>query len=101
MAKYAKKANIAVVIPDTAHSQRVGLYLDSAKEPSYNMFSYVSKELPETVEKYFPVSQTQRSITGFGTGGNGAITVSIKRPGFFRSVSALSPLPLTHLPNSV
>lgn len=56
------------------------------------MYSYVSQELPEIVGALFDVDVSQRAITGHSMGGHGALTVHLKNPGMFKSVSAFAPI---------
>ena len=56
------------------------------------MFTYVTEELPNLVEKYFHVDTERRSVTGFSMGGNGAIICAAKKPERYVSFSALSPI---------
>jgi S-formylglutathione hydrolase len=56
------------------------------------MRSYIEKELPALVGKTFPVDMTRQGITGHSMGGHGALTVSLRNPGRFRSTSAFAPI---------
>lgn len=71
-----------------------GFYVD-ATEPkwkkNYRMYSYVTKELPELIEKEFPVTG-KMSISGHSMGGHGAIICALKNPKKYASVSAFSPI---------
>lgn len=71
-----------------------GFYLN-ATEPkfatNYNMYSYVTEELPALVSANFNVSEA-KSIMGHSMGGHGALTIAFKNPTGFRSVSAFSPI---------
>lgn len=58
----------------------------------YNMFDYVTKELPELVTKLFPVNGDKISITGHSMGGHGAMVCHFKNPGKYVSVSAFAPI---------
>merc|ERR1712013_648790 len=58
----------------------------------YNMYTYITKELPELVSGLFPVDGERRSITGHSMGGHGALICHLKNPGMFSSVSAFSPI---------
>jgi len=51
----------------------------------------VVNELPEIVEAEFPVTAA-RAISGHSMGGHGAITIGLKNPGRYRSISAFSPI---------
>jgi S-formylglutathione hydrolase FrmB len=56
-----------------------GFYVDATKAPynqGYNMYSYVTEELPEVVFKAFPQLDASRvSITGHSMGGHGALSL--------------------------
>jgi S-formylglutathione hydrolase len=72
-----------------------GFYLDATQEPfarNYRMESYVVGELPEVVASAFPIDLTRQGITGHSMGGHGALTLALKHPGRFRSVSAFAPI---------
>jgi S-formylglutathione hydrolase len=72
-----------------------GFYVDATEPPfaeHYRMYSYVTAELPELIAAVFPADMARQSITGHSMGGHGALTVALKDPGRFRSVSAFSPI---------
>ena len=72
-----------------------GFYVDAAQQPwakNYRMRSYVERELPALVGEHFPVDMDRQSIFGHSMGGHGALTVSLRNPGRFRSTSAFSPI---------
>jgi S-formylglutathione hydrolase len=72
-----------------------GFYLDATEEPfakHYRMESYVLDELPEVVATAFPIDLAAQAITGHSMGGHGALTLALKNPGRFRSVSAFAPM---------
>jgi S-formylglutathione hydrolase len=56
------------------------------------MYSYVTKELPDLVNRYFHIDGSKTSITGFSMGGLGALLCSLKNPTKYRSVSAFAPI---------
>ena len=56
------------------------------------MADYVTKELPQVVEKLFKVDNTRRGVTGHSTGGHGAMISHFRNPGMFKSVSAFAPM---------
>jgi S-formylglutathione hydrolase len=56
------------------------------------MWSYVTEELPELVAAEFPVDMARQGITGHSMGGHGALTVALRYPERFRSVSAFAPI---------
>ena len=72
-----------------------GFYVDATQEPwakHYRMRSYIEQELPEVIAAEFPVDLERQSITGHSMGGHGALTIGLRNPDRFRSVSAFSPI---------
>ncbi|MEO0062015.1 MAG: S-formylglutathione hydrolase [Pseudomonadota bacterium] len=72
-----------------------GFYVDATQEPwagQYRMRSYIERELPELVAANFPVDMARQGITGHSMGGHGALTIALRNPDRFRSVSAFSPI---------
>ena len=72
-----------------------GFYVDATQDPfaqNYRMWTYVTEELPALVESEFPVDMARQSITGHSMGGHGALTIGLRNPGRFRSISAFSPI---------
>ncbi|HLU66687.1 MAG TPA: S-formylglutathione hydrolase [Kofleriaceae bacterium] len=72
-----------------------GFYLDATVEPwsqAYRMKTYVLHELPEVIERHFPVRGDARGITGHSMGGHGALTLALSNPGRYASCSALAPI---------
>ncbi|KAJ5901132.1 hypothetical protein N7504_007125 [Penicillium tannophilum] len=106
----ASKRGIAVLYPDTSprglniegendaydFGSGAGFYVDATKAPydqGYNMYSYVTEELPKTVFAAFPQLDSSRvSITGHSMGGHGALTLFLRNPGKYKSVSAFAPI---------
>ena len=75
--------------------QGAGFYVDAAEEPwarNFRMWTYVSEELPALVAAEFPVEMALQGITGHSMGGHGALTVALRNPERFRSVSAFAPI---------
>ncbi|MDV3256905.1 MAG: S-formylglutathione hydrolase [Sphingomonas sp.] len=72
-----------------------GFYVDATERPwstNYRMWTYVTAELPGLVGENFPVDSDRQSITGHSMGGHGALTIALRHPGRFRSVSAFAPI---------
>ena len=72
-----------------------GFYVDATERPwsaNYRMWSYVTDELPMLVANHFPIDPVRQGITGHSMGGHGALTVALRHPGRFRSVSAFAPI---------
>ncbi|MFT7110297.1 MAG: S-formylglutathione hydrolase [Psychrobacter glaciei] len=86
-------------IPDDANSAYdfglgAGFYVNATQAPwdnHYQMYDYVVHELPALIEAYFPVSD-KRAISGHSMGGHGALTIGLKNPTRYTSVSAFSPI---------
>ena len=75
--------------------QGAGFYVDATEKPwrtNYRMWSYVTDELPSLVGAEFPVDLDRQGITGHSMGGHGALTVALRNPERFRSVSAFAPI---------
>lgn len=72
-----------------------GFYVDATEEPwarNYRMWSYVTRELPALVADQFAVDMNRQGITGHSMGGHGALTIGLRNPARFRSISAFSPI---------
>jgi S-formylglutathione hydrolase len=75
--------------------QGAGFYLDATQAPwaeRFRMYSYLTAELPELIAARFPIDPTRQGISGHSMGGHGALTLALKNPGTFRSVSAFAPI---------
>ncbi|WP_250454648.1 S-formylglutathione hydrolase [Caballeronia sp. ATUFL_M2_KS44] len=105
--RYAAEHGLIIVAPDTSPrgddvpddpaydiGKGAGFYVNASQEPwatHYRMYDYVVDELPALVEAEFPASQA-RAISGHSMGGHGALTIALRNPGRYRSVSAFSPI---------
>lgn len=105
--RYASEHGIILVIPDTSPRGEgvpnddaydlgigAGFYLNATQSPwdkNFKMYDYIVKELPELIEANFPASD-KKSIFGHSMGGHGALTIALKNPGSYKSVSAFSPI---------
>ena len=73
-----------------------GFYVNATQDPwaaNFRMRDYVERELPELVADEFPMLDLSRQgISGHSMGGHGALTVSLRNPGRFRSTSAFAPI---------
>ncbi|WMS42353.1 S-formylglutathione hydrolase [Acuticoccus sp. MNP-M23] len=106
--KAAARHGIIVVCPDTSPrgegvadadgydlGKGAGFYVDATEEPfsqNYNMKTYVQDELPEAIADNFPVDMARQGIFGHSMGGHGALTIALRHPRRFRSVSAFAPI---------
>jgi S-formylglutathione hydrolase len=72
-----------------------GFYVDATREPwsrNYRMASYVERELPELISSELPADLARQSIMGHSMGGHGALTIALRNPARYASVSAFSPI---------
>ncbi|QDM39653.1 S-formylglutathione hydrolase [Altererythrobacter sp. TH136] len=76
--------------------QGAGFYVDATQAPwsaNFRMRSYIEDELTDLIAREFPTADMARQgITGHSMGGHGALTIALRNPGRFRSVSAFSPI---------
>ena len=107
--KYAAEVGLVLVAPDTSprgaaipveddsydFGSGAGFYLDATAQPwstNYRMYSYVSDELPALVFSNFAADADRQGITGHSMGGHGALTIGLKNPDKYQSISAFSPI---------
>ncbi|RDW83366.1 S-formylglutathione hydrolase [Coleophoma crateriformis] len=106
----ASQKGMAVVYPDTSprglkiageddswdFGTGAGFYINATKAPyasNYKMESYITSELPQALFSAFPELDASRvSISGHSMGGHGALTLFLKNPGMYKSVSAFAPI---------
>jgi S-formylglutathione hydrolase len=72
-----------------------GFYVDATEEPfaqNYRMRTYIEEELPALIAANFPADMDRQGIMGHSMGGHGALTISLRNPGRFRSTSAFAPI---------
>jgi S-formylglutathione hydrolase len=72
-----------------------GFYVNATEEPfaaHYRMRDYIETELPALVAAHFPVDMARQGITGHSMGGHGALTISLRNPGRYKSTSAFAPI---------
>jgi S-formylglutathione hydrolase len=75
--------------------QGAGFYVDATQEPwaaNFRMWTYLTEELPGIVGMNFPIDIFRQGIMGHSMGGHGALTVALRHPQAFRSVSAFAPI---------
>ncbi|MEM5474985.1 S-formylglutathione hydrolase [Pacificibacter sp. AS14] len=109
--EYRRKAaelGLIIVCPDTSPrgddvpndeswqmGQGAGFYVDATEEPwvtHFQMYSYVTTELPALIAGNFPADMSRQGITGHSMGGHGALTIALKNPDTFKSCSAFAPI---------
>ena len=107
--RFAAQHGVAIVFPDTSPrgdgvadeaerydlGQAAGFYVNATQSPwtpHYQMFDYVTSELPSLIEVNLPLIAGVKSISGHSMGGHGALICALKDPRAFRSVSAFAPI---------
>ena len=110
--RIAAELGIALIIPDTSPrgvdlpgedefvnvGSAAGFYVNATQEPwaaHYRMYDYITQELVETVNAGLPVLAEAKSISGHSMGGHGALTIGVRNPAAWRSISAFSPISST------
>lgn len=87
-------------VPDDAEGSYdfgvgAGFYVNATTAPfdqHYQMRDYIENELPALLAAHFPADMQRQAIMGHSMGGHGALTISLRNPGRFRSTSALAPI---------
>ena len=107
--RYAAEHGIAIIFPDTSPrgddvadevdrydlGKGAGFYLNATQAPwakHYQMYDYITQELPALLEKNLPLIAGLKSISGHSMGGHGALICALKNPDAYKSVSAFSPI---------
>jgi S-formylglutathione hydrolase len=107
--RYAAELGIALIMPDTSPrgdevadeperfdlGKGAGFYVNATQMPwakHYQMYDYVTQELPALIEQELPIIPGLKSITGHSMGGHGALICALKEAGAYQSVSAFSPI---------
>ena len=106
--RLAAELGMIVVCPDTSprgvdvpddpsydFGQGAGFYIDATMSPwsaAFRMETYVTRELPALIAANFPVDPARHGVFGHSMGGHGALSLALRHPDFYRSVSAFSPI---------
>ncbi|MDI1341578.1 S-formylglutathione hydrolase [Polaromonas sp.] len=107
--RLAASLGLALIAPDTsprgAHlpgeaeswdfGVGAGFYLDATQAPwsqHYRMESYITGELLPLLTGALPLNADRIGIFGHSMGGHGALTLALRHPGLFKSVSAFAPI---------
>lgn len=106
--RLAAELGLAILCPDTSPrgvavpgqddsydlGSGAGFYVNAVRDPwsrHYQMYDYVTRELPTLVESELPVTDG-RAVSGHSMGGHGALVCALRNPGRYASVSALAPI---------
>lgn len=107
--RHAAERGLVIVTPDTSprdtgidgakkfwdFGEGAGFYLDATEAPwseRFQMETYLTSELVDLLVEHFGIDRQRLSIFGHSMGGHGALTLALRHPGLFRSVSALAPI---------
>lgn len=108
--RYAAELGLMLVTPDTSPRGEgvpddpdkgwdfglgAGFYVNATEAPwsqHYQMYDYVMNELRPAVVKNFPADPERHGLSGHSMGGHGALTIGLKHPDAFRSLSAFAPI---------
>jgi S-formylglutathione hydrolase len=107
--RMAAQLGLALIVPDTSprgtgiegesaawdFGAGAGFYLDATEQPwarHYRMYSYLVDELRPAVSAELPIDGARIGIFGHSMGGHGALTLALRHPTLFRSVSAFAPI---------
>ncbi|MET1254001.1 S-formylglutathione hydrolase [Aliikangiella maris] len=107
--QFANEFGFIVVCPDTSprgselpgehdsydFGSGAGFYVNATQPPwsaQYQMYDYIVKELPPLIEQHFPVDHKRCGIFGHSMGGHGALTIGLRNPEQYQSISAFSPI---------
>jgi S-formylglutathione hydrolase len=72
-----------------------GFYVNSTEAPwseHYQMYDYITQELQAVIFESFPGDSERHGLTGHSMGGHGALTIGLRNPAMFRSLSAFAPI---------
>ena len=106
--RYASAMGVNIIAPDTSprgenvpddpnydFAQGAGFYLDAMQSPwdeNFKMYSYITNDLLNIAKNNFSINEDKLGIFGHSMGGHGALTIALKNPDIFKSVSAFAPI---------
>ncbi len=107
--RYASEYRVIIVCPDTSprgtdfegehdnydFGSGAGFYLNATQQPwseNYRMYDYIVEELPALIAENFPIDTQRMGIFGHSMGGHGALTIGLKNPDKFKTISAFAPI---------
>ncbi len=104
----AASRGVMIVAPDTSPrgadvpddgaydlGQGAGFYVNATEAPwskNFRMASYVTEELPELMAKNFSIREDAQGVSGHSMGGHGALTLALRQPDRYQSISAFAPI---------
>lgn len=107
--RYAADHGIALIMPDTSPRDTfiknedseydlgsgASFYVDATEKPwskHYQMYSYLVDEMQLLIRQNFLIDPSRQGIFGHSMGGHGALTIGLKHPELFKSISAFAPI---------
>jgi len=107
--RYASEYRVIIVCPDTSprgtdfegehdsydFGSGAGFYLNATQQPwseNYRMYDYIVDELPALIAENFPIDTQRMGIFGHSMGGHGALTIGLKNPEKFKTISVFAPI---------
>ncbi len=107
--RFASEYRVIIVCPDTSprgtdfegehdsydFGSGAGFYLNATQQPwseNYRMYDYIVDELPALIAENFPIDTQRMGIFGHSMGGHGALTIGLKNPEKFKTISAFAPI---------
>jgi S-formylglutathione hydrolase len=107
--QFAAQHGLMLVVPDTSPRNTTtrnedldwdlgtgaGFYVDATEPPwanNYQMYSYITEELPDLIATNFPANMERQGIFGHSMGGHGALVCGLRNPERYRSISAFAPI---------
>ncbi|MCK0070929.1 S-formylglutathione hydrolase [Kordiimonas laminariae] len=106
--RIASELGLMIICPDTSprgddvpddegydFGKGAGFYVNATEEPwakNFQMYSYITKELPALIANEFAADMNRQGITGHSMGGHGALTIWLKNRDTYKSISAFAPI---------
>lgn len=108
--RYAAQLGLMLISPDTSprgddvpddpdgaydFGIAAGFYLNATQPPwsaNFQMYEYVTRELPDIIFSRFPADAGRQGLFGHSMGGHGALTIGLKNPDTYKSISAFAPI---------
>ncbi|KAK9907708.1 hypothetical protein WJX75_008553 [Coccomyxa subellipsoidea] len=104
----AAEEGVAIIAPDTSprglnipgesvswdFGVGAGFYLNATQPTwkNWRMYDYITKELPSVLQKFKELDLSNAAVMGHSMGGHGALTLGLRNPQLYKSISAFSPI---------
>ncbi|MFC3908527.1 S-formylglutathione hydrolase [Legionella dresdenensis] len=106
--RIASALGLALIVPDTSPrnvnlnsntesdvGEGAGFYVNATQAPwekHYQMYRYISQELPGLIAAHLPIDTARLAISGHSMGGHGALVIALRNPELFHCVSTFAPI---------